>query len=110
MADNEIRFDDGDAYEDFMGKWSLLAGDAFLDWLSPSPGLRWADVGCGNGAFTELLIARCAPREVQGIDPSEGQLAFARSRIAAGRAQFRRATQWPCPMPTPASTPPSWRW
>jgi SAM-dependent methyltransferase len=90
MADGEIRFDDGAAYEDFMGRWSLAAGKAFLDWLSPAPGLRWVDVGCGNGAFTELLIARCAPRDVQGIDPSEEQLAFARRRIAAGRAQFRR--------------------
>ena len=89
MADGEIRFDDGDAYEDFMGKWSLLAGDAFLDWLAPAPGLRWVDVGCGNGAFTKLLIERCAPRDVQGIDPSEEQLAFARGRIDAGRAQFR---------------------
>jgi len=89
MAD-EIRFDDGDAYEEFMGKWSLLAGDAFLDWLSPAPGLRWVDVGCGNGAFTERLIARCAPRDVRGIDPSEGQLSFARSRVARKRAQFRQ--------------------
>jgi SAM-dependent methyltransferase len=23
--------------------------------------LHWIDVGCGNGAFTEVLIARCAP-------------------------------------------------
>ena len=33
MADEQIRFDDGEAYEDFMGQWSLLAGNAFLDWL-----------------------------------------------------------------------------
>jgi SAM-dependent methyltransferase len=89
MAGEQIRFDDGDAYEDFMGQWSLLAGDAFLDWLAPAPGLRWVDVGCGNGAFTERLIARCAVREVQGIDPSEGQIAFARTRLARAPATFR---------------------
>ncbi len=88
MAD-EIRFDDGDAYEDFMGQWSRLAGGAFLDWLSPAPGLRWLDVGCGNGAFTELLVERCAPRDVQGIDPSAEQLAFARARLARAPATFR---------------------
>jgi len=82
MAAETITFDDGDAYEDFMGKWSLLAGQAFLDWLAPAPGLRWVDVGCGNGAFTALLLARCAPKEVHGIDPSEDQLAFARARLA----------------------------
>jgi SAM-dependent methyltransferase len=85
MADERIRFDDGAAYEDFMGRWSLLAGNAFLDWLSPAKGLRWLDVGCGNGAFTELLVERCAPSSVQGIDPSEAQVAFARTRLAAAR-------------------------
>lgn len=90
MADQTIRFDDGAAYERFMGKWSQLAGETFLDWLAPEPGLRWLDVGCGNGAFTEMLVERCAPVSVQGIDPSEGQLAFARTRPASCVAQFRQ--------------------
>ena len=34
----QIRFDDGAAYEDFMGKWSRLVGDDFLAWLAPAPG------------------------------------------------------------------------
>ena len=89
MAREQIRFDDGEAYEDFMGRWSLLAGNAFLDWLSPARGLRWVDVGCGNGAFTELLAGRCDPVDVQGIDPSEEQLAFARARLATAPATLR---------------------
>ncbi len=90
MDKPEIRFDDGAAYEEFMGKWSRLAGDTFLQWLGPAPGLRWVDVGCGNGAFSEMLLERCAALEVQGIDPSPEQLAFARSRLAAGApAEFR---------------------
>ena len=88
MADQQIRFDDGAGYERMMGVWSRLAGDVFLDWLSPPPGLRWIDVGCGNGAFTELLVERCKPAEIEGIDPSEGQLAFARSRPAGRVARF----------------------
>ena len=90
MAEQQIRFDDGAAYERMMGNWSRLAGDIFLDWLAPRSGLRWIDIGCGNGAFTELLIERCAPAEVQGIDPSEAQLAFARARPAAHMANFRQ--------------------
>jgi len=89
MAEHQIRFDDGAAYERFMGVWSRFVGEIFLDWLAPRPGLRWIDVGCGNGAFTELIIERCAPAEVQGIDPSEGQLAFARARPTARLAKFR---------------------
>ena len=35
MAEQEIRFDDGAAYERMMGIWSRIAGDVFLDWLAP---------------------------------------------------------------------------
>ena len=62
MAMQPIRFDDGDAYERLMGIWSGIVGLAFLDWLSPAPGQRWADIGCGNGAFTELDPAQDARR------------------------------------------------
>src|SRR5205807_2932368 len=90
MAEHQIRFDDGAAYERMMGIWSRLAGEIFLDWLAPRKGLRWIDVGCGNGAFTELIAARAAPAEVQGIDPSDGQLAYARTRSGAEIAKFRK--------------------
>jgi ubiquinone/menaquinone biosynthesis C-methylase UbiE len=90
MAVSEIRFDDGASYERYMGTWSRLVGDIFLTWLAPSPGLHWIDIGCGNGAFTEQIVERFAPAEVQGIDPSEAQLIFARSRPAARLAEFRQ--------------------
>ncbi len=90
MSDYTIRFDDGAAYERYMGVWSRLVGEEFLDWLAPEPGLRWLDVGCGNGAFTEMIAERCAPASVAGIDPSDGQLAFARARAALRDADFRQ--------------------
>ena len=88
MATETIRFDDGDSYETYMGLWSHLAGAQFLDWLAPPPALRWLDVGCGNGAFTEMLLQRCAPATVHGIDPAPAQLDFARQRASAGQATF----------------------
>jgi len=88
MADAPIRFDDGAAYERMMGVWSRSAGEVFQDWVAPVPGLRWVDVGCGNGAFTALIAARCAPADLQGVDPSAGQLAYARTRPDRGMAQF----------------------
>jgi ubiquinone/menaquinone biosynthesis C-methylase UbiE len=99
MAENQIRFEDGAAYERMMGVWSRLAGEVFLDWLAPAPGLRWIDVGCGSGAFSELLVDRCAPVEIQGIDPSEGQLGFARTRPASRIAQFRQGDAMALPFP-----------
>ena len=90
MGNRAILFDDGAAYEQMMGVWSRSAGEVFLDWLAPSSDWRWIDIGCGSGAFTQLLVDRCAPATVQGIDPSEGQLAFARSRPASRIAQFQQ--------------------
>jgi ubiquinone/menaquinone biosynthesis C-methylase UbiE len=89
MNDMSHLFADGEAYERLMGRWSRVAGEIFLDWLAIPANRRWLDVGCGNGAFTEALIARCAPIEVIGVDPSEGQLAFARTRPGASSARFR---------------------
>jgi len=81
-------FTDGEVYERMMGRWSRLAGETFLAWLDLPKGLRWLDVGCGNGAFTEEIVARCAPATVMAIDPSDQQLAFARTRPGAKMAKF----------------------
>jgi SAM-dependent methyltransferase len=84
MNDDKIRFDDGASYELMMGRWTQLVGERFLDWIDVPGGARWLDVGCGNGAFTELVVQRCSPASVQAFDPSAGQLAYARNRLPAG--------------------------
>jgi SAM-dependent methyltransferase len=94
----QIRFEDGAAYERGMGAWSRVVGEVFLDWLAPPPGLRWIDVGCGNGAFTELLIARCAPAAVVGVDPSPQQLEYARGRSGVAAATFREGDAMALPV------------
>jgi ubiquinone/menaquinone biosynthesis C-methylase UbiE len=99
MDEFQIRYDDGAAYERMMGTWSRAAGEIFLDWLAPSRGLRWIDVGCGTGAFTELLVERCAPVEVEGVDPSEAQLSFARARPVGQIAKFQRGDAQALPFP-----------
>lgn len=82
-------FSDGEVYERLMGRWSRLVGKAFLAWLDTAKKLQWLDVGCGNGAFTEEIIAHCAPATMVAIDPSDGQLAFARMKHEANIADFR---------------------
>jgi len=89
MAEQPIHFD-GTAYERLMSIWSQAVGTIFLDWLAPAPGQRWIDVGCGNGAFTEQIMQRCEPKQILGIDPSEGQLAYARARQGAKGAVFEQ--------------------
>lgn len=96
---DQIRFDDGAAYERYMGVWSQQAGAAFLDWLALPPGLRWLDVGCGNGAFTELLASRCAPVALHGIDPSPAQLTYARTRPLLRDAELLEGDAMALPYP-----------
>jgi trans-aconitate methyltransferase len=65
----------GAAYEPYVGRWSRLVANAFLDWLQVPAGRRWLDVGCGTGALTAAILERCDPREVIRIDPSEAYVA-----------------------------------
>jgi SAM-dependent methyltransferase len=88
MAEAPSFFTDGQAYERLMGRWSRAAGEIFLDWLSLPAGLNWLDVGCGTGAFTELIVERVAPSHVSAIDPAEDQIAYARTRPAAAKVSF----------------------
>lgn len=96
---DQIRFDDGASYERYMGVWSQRVGVEFLRWLAPAPGLRWLDVGCGNGAFTELVAMRCAPCALHGIDPSGAQLDFARTRAALRNAELCEGDAMALPYP-----------
>ncbi len=92
MAEAKSHFTDGEAYERQMGRWSRVAGEAFLDWLSLPEGLRWLDVGCGTGSFTDLVFDRYAPGAVSAVDPAEDQIAYARGRPWGSRVDFRVGT------------------
>lgn len=74
-------FTDGAGYERLMGRWSRRVAAPFLEWVDPAPGLDWIDVGCGNGAFSEEVITRAAPRRLLGVDPAPDQIAFAATRL-----------------------------
>ena len=53
-------------------------GSPLLDLLQPQPGERILDLGCGEGALTEKLVA--AGAEVVGVDASPEQIEAARRR------------------------------
>ncbi len=56
--------------------------------VDPVPNQHWLDVGCGNGAFSQLLFDQTHARKVTSIDPSEGLLATARKRLSTQEAEF----------------------
>lgn len=80
MPEITVAFDAADEYEQFMGRWTRAVGGRFLDWLAPAQGLRWLDVGCGTGAFTQSIQQRCAPASVHGVDPAPAQIEYARKQ------------------------------
>jgi SAM-dependent methyltransferase len=92
-------FDDGDAYERFMGAWTRAVGPVFLDWLAPPAGASWLDVGCGTGIFTGIVVDTCSPSAVIAIDPAAAQIRHAHGRPVAQRASFRVADALALPFP-----------
>jgi SAM-dependent methyltransferase len=99
MSSTEQLFTDGAAYERLMGRWSRRVGDVFLEWLDAPKGLRWLDVGCGTGVFTEQVIQGGSPAAIVGIDPSAEQLAHAEKRAGVATAEFRVGDAQDLPFP-----------
>jgi SAM-dependent methyltransferase len=83
-------FDDADAYDRFMGRFSEPLADRMLELLGPSPGQRALDVGCGPGAMTARLAGRLGPEAVAAVDPSASFVSAVRSRLP--EVEVRRAT------------------
>jgi ubiquinone/menaquinone biosynthesis C-methylase UbiE len=76
-------WESGDPYEYFMGRWSRLVGQSFVDWLSISPGKKWLDIGCGTGALSEAVLSKQNPSELIAIDQSEGFVKSAQQRLGS---------------------------
>ena len=89
------KWNDGDAYEFYVGRWSQKVGASFLDWLNAPAGLRWLDLGCGTGALTNQILEACQPLSVTGVEPSEGFLSAARKRVGARRFPAGRWRGYP---------------
>lgn len=77
-------WDEGDSYEPYVGRWSRLVAEKFLDWLTVAPGSDWVDVGCGTGALTGVIAGKARPNRLAGIDPSSAFIATARARLGDG--------------------------
>jgi trans-aconitate methyltransferase len=81
-------WDSGQAYERYAGRWSRKVAVEFVRWLARPSGLMWADVGCGTGALTSVILSLCEPTVVRGINASARFVAQARQRITTPRARL----------------------
>jgi SAM-dependent methyltransferase len=70
---------DGDAYDDFMGRYATELAPLFADFAGVEPGLRALDVGAGTGALTAELVSRGA--QVAAADPSPEFVTVLRERF-----------------------------
>ena len=84
-------FQNADAYEQVMGRWSLRLAPLPIRFGGLSDGDRVLDVGCGTGslAFTLPEIANVA--EVTGVDLVEAFVEFARAHNTDPRITFKQA-------------------
>lgn len=70
---------DGDAYDAFMGRYSVSLATLFADFAGVEPGARVLDVGAGTGALTGELVSRGV--SVAAADPSPEFVAVLRARF-----------------------------
>ena len=84
-----------DAYDRFMGRYSVPLAPQFADFAAVVAGQRALDVGCGPGALTAELVTRLGPAAVSAVDPSEPFVAAARERHPGVTVQRAAAEQLP---------------
>ena len=84
-----------DAYDRFMGRYSVGLAPSFADFAGVAPGQRVLDVGCGPGALTAELVKRLGASSVAAVDPAEQFAAAARERHPGVEVQVAAAERLP---------------
>jgi SAM-dependent methyltransferase len=92
----EMSFDvAADAYDRFMGRYSVPLAPQLADLAGIEAGQRVLDVGCGPGALTTELVRRLGAANVEAVDPSVGFVDAIRERIPGVEAQLAFAEELP---------------
>jgi SAM-dependent methyltransferase len=88
-------FAGADAYDRFMGRYSMPLAPGFADFAQIAAGQRALDVGCGPGALTTELVRRLGGGAVTAVDPSEPFVAAARERHPGVTVEHASAEELP---------------
>ena len=86
-----------DAYDRFIGRYSVILAPRFADFAHVTAGDRALDVGCGPGSLTAELVRRLGAANVAAVDPSASFVDAAAARNPG--ATVRRATAEALPFP-----------
>lgn len=87
-ADAALPFQDADAYDRFMGRWSRRLAPLLIGFGGLADGERVLDVGCGTGSLTFALPGFASLAAVTGIDATASFVAAARVRNTDPRLAF----------------------
>jgi len=74
-------FPSAEAYERFMGRWSIHLARRYLDFVRLGESSRVLDVGCGTGAMADAIASAKIPVSIVGIDPVDAFVDYCRARF-----------------------------
>jgi ubiquinone/menaquinone biosynthesis C-methylase UbiE len=86
-----------EAYDRFMGRYSIPLAPEFCEFSEIAAGQRVLDVGCGPGALTAELVRRLGPEAVSAVEPSQPFVEAARERHPGVDVRQAVAEQLPFP-------------
>jgi SAM-dependent methyltransferase len=90
-----MSFTSADAYDRFMGRYSVQLAPQMAALGGVAEGQRALDVGCGPGALTGELVSRLGAENVAAVDPSEPFVAAVAERHPGVDARQGSAEQIP---------------
>ena len=89
MQNKNDSWSSGKPYEIFMGRWSTLIAQEFLDWLAVPLGSSWLDMGCGTGTLTKQIFEKHQPKTITSIDSSSVFISHARGSVTNPLVRFQ---------------------
>ena len=90
MSSNfEETFSNAKAYEYYVGRWSRLVAQQFLNWLNVAPQKSWLDVGAGTGILSKAILEQASPAKVLGLDFSKDYINYAQNHVQDERLEFQ---------------------
>jgi len=84
-----------DAYDQFMGRYSIQLATAFADFAGVAAGMRVLDVGAGTGALTQELVARVGGENIAAAEPSADYVQVLRERFPGVAVEQHPAADLP---------------
>lgn len=88
MPPQQNVFDESDAYERFMGRWSRRLAPLLVKFASVAERDAVLDVGSGIGALALGLAEAIPTVRVTGVDPSSAYVRYAQSRMSGDQVRF----------------------